>query len=111
MFSALEALLTLGKCRELPVVGFVNGVMIMGVIVSPLPLETGLHLYVAYSRMKSHVKPLMRLPNHLLELKLPSRRFSRLPNPARRNAKGHTSSSSPTRRLVRLGQYHKKAIH
>jgi len=34
MFSALEALLTIGKCRELPVVGFVQGVLVMGVIVS-----------------------------------------------------------------------------
>jgi len=33
MFSALEALITLGKCRELPVVGFVKGILIMGVIV------------------------------------------------------------------------------
>jgi exonuclease V len=35
MLSALEALLTLGKCRELPVVGFVKGVLVIGVIVSP----------------------------------------------------------------------------
>jgi exonuclease V len=34
MLSALEALLTLGKCRELPVVGFVKGVLVMGIIVS-----------------------------------------------------------------------------
>jgi hypothetical protein len=34
MFSALEALLTLGKCRELPVVGFVKGILVMGIIVS-----------------------------------------------------------------------------
>lgn len=33
MFSAFEALLTLGKCRELPVVGFVRGILVMGVIV------------------------------------------------------------------------------
>lgn len=33
MFSAFEALLTIGKCRELPVVGFVQGVLVMGVIV------------------------------------------------------------------------------
>ena len=33
MFSALEALISLGKCRELPVVGFVKGIIIMGVIV------------------------------------------------------------------------------
>lgn len=37
MFSALEALLTLGKCRELPVVGFVGGFLIMGVIVRYMP--------------------------------------------------------------------------
>ena len=34
MLSALEALITLGKCRELPVVGFVNDLLIMGIIVS-----------------------------------------------------------------------------
>lgn len=34
MLSALEALITLGKCRELPVVGFVGDVLIMGIIVS-----------------------------------------------------------------------------
>ncbi|WVQ97298.1 hypothetical protein IAU59_004409 [Kwoniella sp. CBS 9459] len=32
MFSAVEALLTLGKCREIPVVGFLNDIMIMGII-------------------------------------------------------------------------------
>ncbi|KAK4689483.1 exonuclease V, partial [Tremellales sp. Uapishka_1] len=32
MLSALEALITLGKCRELPVVGFLNGIMVMGII-------------------------------------------------------------------------------
>ncbi|ODN78010.1 hypothetical protein L202_05096 [Cryptococcus amylolentus CBS 6039] len=32
MFSAVEALLTIGKCREFPVVGFVNGVMVLGII-------------------------------------------------------------------------------
>ncbi|ORY23370.1 exonuclease V [Naematelia encephala] len=32
MLSALEALLTLGKCRELPVVGFVKGILVMGII-------------------------------------------------------------------------------
>lgn len=33
MLASLEALLTLGKCRELPVVGFIKGYMIVGVIV------------------------------------------------------------------------------
>ena len=36
MLSALEALLTLGKCRELPVAGFVGNMLVMGIIVSPL---------------------------------------------------------------------------
>ncbi len=35
MFAGLEALLSpRGVCRELPVVGFVRGVMVVGVIVS-----------------------------------------------------------------------------
>ena len=34
MFSAMEALLRLGKCREMPVVGWVGEVLVMGVIVS-----------------------------------------------------------------------------
>jgi exonuclease V len=34
MLSSLEALLTLGKCRELPVVGFIKEYMVVGVIVS-----------------------------------------------------------------------------
>ncbi len=34
MLSSLEALLTLGKCREMPVAGFVGGVLVMGIIVS-----------------------------------------------------------------------------
>ncbi len=35
MLASLEALIGgLGKCRELPVVGFVKGIMIVGVIVS-----------------------------------------------------------------------------
>lgn len=34
MFSALEALLSLGKCRELPVAGFVDDVLVLGIIVS-----------------------------------------------------------------------------
>ena len=33
MLASLEALMTLGKCRELPVVGFVRGYMVVGVIV------------------------------------------------------------------------------
>jgi exonuclease V len=35
MLSSLQALLDIGKCRELPVVGFVCGFMVVGVIVSP----------------------------------------------------------------------------
>lgn len=34
MLSSLQALLDIGKCRELPVVGFVCGYMVVGVIVS-----------------------------------------------------------------------------
>lgn len=33
MLSSLEALMTLGKCRELPVVGFIKEYMVVGVIV------------------------------------------------------------------------------
>ncbi|KAK8866159.1 hypothetical protein IAR55_001310 [Kwoniella newhampshirensis] len=42
MLSAIEALLTLGKCREMPVVGFVNGIMVMGIIdeITRQPLAT-----------------------------------------------------------------------
>ncbi|WWD17635.1 hypothetical protein CI109_102076 [Kwoniella shandongensis] len=42
MLSAVEALLTLGKCREMPVVGFVNGIMVMGIIdeITRQPLST-----------------------------------------------------------------------
>ncbi|WVQ82509.1 hypothetical protein IAT38_004638 [Cryptococcus sp. DSM 104549] len=32
MLSGFEALLTIGKCREMPVAGFVNGVLVMGII-------------------------------------------------------------------------------
>ncbi|GMK54152.1 hypothetical protein CspeluHIS016_0107380 [Cutaneotrichosporon spelunceum] len=32
MFSALEALLTIGKCRELPVAGFVDDMFVLGII-------------------------------------------------------------------------------
>ncbi|BEI81750.1 hypothetical protein CcaverHIS002_0209100 [Cutaneotrichosporon cavernicola] len=32
MFSALEALLTIGKCRELPVAGFVDDTFVLGII-------------------------------------------------------------------------------
>ncbi|ORX37445.1 exonuclease V [Kockovaella imperatae] len=32
MFAAIEALLTIGKCRELPVIGLVGGTLVMGVI-------------------------------------------------------------------------------
>lgn len=35
MLSGLESLISLGKCRELPVVGFIDGVLVMGIIVSP----------------------------------------------------------------------------
>lgn len=34
MFSAIQALLSLGKCRELPVAGFVDDMLVFGVIVS-----------------------------------------------------------------------------
>jgi hypothetical protein len=36
MLASLEALIGLGTCRELPVVGFVRGIMVVGVIVSCL---------------------------------------------------------------------------
>ncbi|KAL7419212.1 hypothetical protein Q5752_006049 [Cryptotrichosporon argae] len=41
MLSALEALLTLGKCRELPVVGVIRGMLIMGIIdeVTRIPVD------------------------------------------------------------------------
>lgn len=35
MVVSLETLISLGKCREIPVVGIVRGVPIMGIIVSP----------------------------------------------------------------------------
>lgn len=34
MFSALEALIAVGTCRELPVVGFVGDILVRGVIVN-----------------------------------------------------------------------------
>ncbi|KAJ9119498.1 hypothetical protein QFC22_003206 [Naganishia vaughanmartiniae] len=42
MLASLEALMTLGKCRELPVVGFVKGYMLVGVIdeITRKPLVT-----------------------------------------------------------------------
>jgi exonuclease V len=36
MFSGMESLLSIGKCREMPVVGYVSGMMVMGIIVSLL---------------------------------------------------------------------------
>lgn len=36
MLSAVEALLTFGKCREMPVVGFINDILVLGIIVSML---------------------------------------------------------------------------
>lgn len=47
MLSSLEAILTVGKCREMPVAGFVGDVLIMGIIVSVSPRFT------AEIRMKS----------------------------------------------------------
>jgi hypothetical protein len=44
MLASLEALLTLGKCRELPVVGFIRGYMIVGVIVSDYVMDEALHI-------------------------------------------------------------------
>ncbi|WRT64395.1 uncharacterized protein IL334_001327 [Kwoniella shivajii] len=44
MLAALESLLTLGKCRELPVVGFVKGILVYGVIDEivrePIPISS-----------------------------------------------------------------------
>ena len=40
MLSSLQALLDIGKCRELPIVGFVRGYMVVGVIVS-IPCAVG----------------------------------------------------------------------
>lgn len=37
MLASLEALLTLGKCREMPVMGFVKGHLVVGIIVRPSP--------------------------------------------------------------------------
>jgi exonuclease V len=34
MLSGMQSLLDLGMCREMPVVGFINGVLILGIIVS-----------------------------------------------------------------------------
>ena len=36
MLAAMEALITLGTCREVPVVGFVGGILVTGIIVSNL---------------------------------------------------------------------------
>lgn len=44
MLASLEALLTLGKCRELPVVGFIRGYMIVGVIVSEYGADGTAHI-------------------------------------------------------------------
>jgi exonuclease V len=34
MVSGIQSLLDLGMCREMPVVGFINGVLILGIIVN-----------------------------------------------------------------------------
>jgi hypothetical protein len=34
MLASMESLLTLGTCRELPVVGFVGSILVTGIIVS-----------------------------------------------------------------------------
>jgi hypothetical protein len=34
MISGMQSLLDLGVCREMPVVGFINGVLILGIIVT-----------------------------------------------------------------------------
>jgi hypothetical protein len=36
MLASLEALMTLGKCGEMPVMGFVNGHLVVGIIVRPI---------------------------------------------------------------------------
>jgi exonuclease V len=38
MLSGMQSLLDLGVCREMPVVGFINGVLILGIIVSPVQM-------------------------------------------------------------------------
>lgn len=47
MLASLEALMTLGKCRELPVVGFVRGYMTVGVIVSAHGVHSGPNIDVS----------------------------------------------------------------
>jgi hypothetical protein len=39
MLSGMQSLLDLGVCREMPVVGFINGVLILGIIVISLATE------------------------------------------------------------------------
>jgi exonuclease V len=41
MLSGMQSLLDLGMCREMPVVGFINGVLILGIIVSLLATQLG----------------------------------------------------------------------
>ncbi|RYF20434.1 MAG: hypothetical protein EOO77_08015 [Oxalobacteraceae bacterium] len=38
MLSGMQSLLDLGVCREMPVVGFINGVLILGIIVSTVQI-------------------------------------------------------------------------
>lgn len=54
MLQSLELLLTLGKCREMPVMGFVGDVPVMGIIVSFLDPST------AHIRTKSFASQLSK---------------------------------------------------
>lgn len=103
MFSALEALLTLGKCRELPVVGFVNGVLIMGVIVSPPCIR-------AETRMRSLESLWRRRLSLLRDPKRPSCR-SFLRQLDLKSELGRTDCSYPIPRPVLRGQSHRRATH
>jgi hypothetical protein len=66
MLSGMQSLLDLGVCREMPVVGFINGVLILGIIVSSslsLALEQGL-----IGRMRSLVnQSLIPAARHLIK--------------------------------------------
>jgi hypothetical protein len=43
MLSGMQSLLDLGMCREMPVVGFINGVLILGIIASSPLQESGMN--------------------------------------------------------------------
>ncbi|KAJ9096375.1 hypothetical protein QFC21_005197 [Naganishia friedmannii] len=103
MLASLEALMTLGKCRELPVVGFVRGYLLVGVIDEitrkPLVTYTKNKSLTSLSQPRTEKSTVLQPSDHREEK---TQSTKSVKSPSKRTEKGKSSDpprSSPQKTL------------